>query len=99
VQRLYLKKIGSLEVGKKADVIIINPDSASMLPLHDTIANLVTSMHSSHIESTICDGKWIMKERKILTVDEEEILNEAKERATAIYKRAGIVLPHRFPYI
>lgn len=92
-------KIGSIEVGKKADVIIINPNSPGMLPLHDTIANLVTSMHSSNIESTICDGKWIMKERKILTVDEDMILNEAKERAEAIYKRAGIVLPQRFPYL
>lgn len=91
--------IGSIEVGKKADVIIINPDSPGMLPLHDNIANLVTSMHSSNVESTICDGKWIMKERKILTVDESSILNEAKERAAAIYKRAGIQLPHRFPYI
>ncbi|WIV12130.1 amidohydrolase [Proteiniborus sp. MB09-C3] len=91
--------IGSIEVGKKADMIIINPDSPGMLPLHDNIANLVTSMHSSNVESTICDGKWIMRERKILTVDESAILNEAKKRAAAIYKRAGIQLPHRFPYI
>lgn len=91
--------IGSLEVGKKADVIIINPNSAGMLPIHDAIANLVTSMHSSNVESTMCDGKWIMKDRKILTVDEDSIINEAKERAESIYKRAGIVLPHRFPYI
>lgn len=91
--------IGSLEAGKKADVIIINPNSPGMLPLHDTIANLVTSMHSSNVESTMCDGKWLMKECKILTVDENAILIEAKERALAICKRAGIVLPLRFPYI
>lgn len=91
--------IGSLEAGKKADVIIINPNSPGMLPLHDTIANLVTSMHSSNVESTMCDGKWLMKERKILTVDENAILIEAKERASAICKRAGIALPLRFPYI
>lgn len=91
--------LGSLEVGKKADVIIINPNSSGMLPMHDSIANIVTSMHSSNVESTICDGKWIMKERKILTVDEQAILDEAKKRAAAIYKRAGIILPNRFPYI
>lgn len=90
---------GSLEPGKKADVIIINPNTIDMLPLHDTIANLVTSMHSHNIESMICDGKWIMKNRKVLTVDEDAIIAEAKERAKSIYKRAGIVLPDRFPTV
>jgi 5-methylthioadenosine/S-adenosylhomocysteine deaminase len=43
------ENIGSLAVGKKADLIVINPASAGMFPLHDPIANLVTSMHSSNI--------------------------------------------------
>ena len=70
-----------------------------MLPLHDSIANIVTSMHGSNVESMICDGKWIMKNRKVLTVDEDAIIAEAKERAKSIYKRAGIILPDRFPTI
>lgn len=90
---------GSLEPGKKADLIIINPNTVDMLPLHDTVANLVTSMHSHNVESMICDGKWIMKNRKVLTVDEDAIIAEAKERAKSIYKRAGIVLPDRFPTV
>jgi 5-methylthioadenosine/S-adenosylhomocysteine deaminase len=90
---------GSLEEGKKADLIVINPNSASMLPLHDPIANLVTAMHSSNVESTMCDGKWLMKNRRVLSLDEDAILKEAKEHAAAIYKRAGIRLPDRFPTI
>lgn len=90
---------GSLEPGKKADLIVINPHGPSMMPVNDRIAALVTAMHSSNIESTMCDGKWLMKERKILTLDEEAILKEAQERSEAIYKRAGIVLPDRFPVI
>ncbi|MDR3321308.1 MAG: amidohydrolase [Synergistaceae bacterium] len=88
---------GSLEPGKKADLIIINPNSASMLPLHDPIANLVTAMHSSNIDSTMCDGRWLMRGRVIKTVDERAILKEAEQRAAAIRKRAGIRLPDRFP--
>ncbi|MDR2162687.1 MAG: amidohydrolase [Clostridiales Family XIII bacterium] len=88
---------GSLEPGKKADLIIINPHSASMLPLHDPIANLVTAMHASNVESTMCDGRWLMKNRAVLSVDEKGILKEAAERAGNIRKRAGIVLPDRFP--
>lgn len=91
------ENLGSLEAGKKADLIIINPNTVDMLPLHDRIANLVSSMHGSNVESMICDGKWIMKNRRVLTIDEEAIIAEAKERAKAIYKRAGIILPNRFP--
>ena len=53
----------------------------------------------SHISSTMCDGKWLMRDRKILTLDEEAILKEACDRAKAIYKRAGIELPDRFPVV
>lgn len=91
------ENLGSLEVGKKADLIIINPNTVDMLPMHDPVANLVTSMHGSNVESMICDGKWIMKNRKIMTVDEEAIIAEAKDRAKSICKRAGIILPERFP--
>ena len=90
------KEIGSIEKGKKADIVIVNPDSPGMLPLNDPIANLVTSMHSSNVESVLCDGKWIMKNKKILLVDEQAIMKEAKARAAAIVKRAGIILPDRF---
>jgi len=90
------ENLGSLEIGKKADLIIINPNTVDMLPLHDTIANMVSSMHGSNVESMICDGKWVMKNRKVLTVDEEAVIAEAKERAKSIYQRAGIELPDRF---
>ncbi|NLL18964.1 MAG: amidohydrolase [Clostridia bacterium] len=96
---LWESEIGSLEVGKKADLIVIDPDSPGMLPLHDPIANLVTSMHSSNVRSVMCDGRWVMKDRKVLTVDEKAILEEAKARAKAIRKRAGIELPERFPMV
>lgn len=90
---------GTLEKGKKADLIIVNPHGPSMMPVNDKIASLVTAMHSGNIESTMCDGKWLMKDRKIPNLDEEAILNEGCQRAKAIYKRAGIVLPDRFPVV
>ena len=47
----------------------------------------------------MCDGQWLMRDRKILTVDEGEVLKLARERASDIVKRAGITLPHRFPIV
>ena len=91
--RLY----GSLEPGGKADLIVVNPHDASMDPDHDRIASLVTAMHSSNVESTMCDGKWLMRDRKLLHLDENAILDAAQEKGAAIYKRAGIKLPDRFP--
>ncbi len=91
---------GSLETGKKADLIIIDPDvNPDMLPVHDPIANLVTSMHSTNIMCTMCDGKWLMKDRTLLTIDENEIIRLGKEHAAAICRRGGIRLPDRFPMI
>lgn len=91
--------LGSLTEGKKADLIVINPRSAGMLPLHDPVANLVSSMHSENVESTMCDGKWLMRERKLLTIDEDALYTEAQQRADAIRSRAGIELPCRFPTV
>ena len=92
-------KLGSLEVGKKADLIVIDPHGPSMMPVNDKIAALVTAMHSNNIQSTMCNGKWLMKDRVILHLDEEAILKEGAARAAAIYKRAGIELPDRFPVV
>lgn len=96
---LWDDEIGSLEPGKKADLIIIDPNDAMMLPMHDPIANLVTAMRNTNVKSVICDGKWIMKDGVLITLDERAILEEAKARADSIRKRAGIVLRDRFKII
>lgn len=93
---LLQDNIGSLEVGKKADLVVVNPNTSTMLPMHDPIANMVTSMRTDNIESVMADGRWLMREREILCVNEEEILSEAKKLAANIRERAGIRLPNRF---
>ncbi len=93
---LWEDELGSLEPGKKADLLVINPNTATMLPLHDPVANMVTSMRTENVESVMVDGRWLMRDRRILTVNEAEILEEAKRRAADIAHRAGIRLPNRF---
>lgn len=93
---LWDDQIGALEPGKKADLVVIDPNSANMLPLHDTVANLVSAMQAHNVASVMVDGQWLLRDGVILTVDEAEVFAEAKRRAAAIAARAGIVLPQRF---
>ncbi|OAY67008.1 uncharacterized protein LOC109723499 [Ananas comosus] len=96
---LWDNEIGSLEVGKKADMIVVNPFSWSMVPLHDCISSLVYCMRTENIESVMCNGKWIMKDQKILNINEEEVIPLAVKAAGDLLKRAGISLPKRMNYV
>lgn len=96
---LWDNEIGSLEVGKKADIVIINPCSWTMAPVHDCISSLVYSMRTENIVSVICNGKWIMKDKKIVNVDEEQIILLANRVSKELLERAGISIPKRMQMI
>ncbi len=93
------REIGSLEVGKKADLVVINPRTANMLPVYDPVANLISAMQARNVESVMVDGRWLMREGQIVVVDEAAILAEAEARSAVIYERAGIKLPDRFKVV
>ena len=77
---------GSIEVGKKADLILVDANQPNMTPMSNAISsNLVYSASGSNVDTTICNGKILMENRKLLTVDEGFILSEAK-RAIAEMK-------------
>lgn len=92
---LWDNEIGSLEVGKKADFIIVDPFSWTMAPIHDRISSLVYCMRTENIVSVICNGRYIMKDRKIVNVDEKEVILLAKEASEKLLARAGISIPER----
>jgi 5-methylthioadenosine/S-adenosylhomocysteine deaminase len=96
---LWQEEIGSLEAGKKADLVVIDPNTPTMLPMHDPVANMVNAMQNRNIDSVMCDGQWLMRNGEILVVDEAEVMAEAKARASAIAERAGLKLPPRFKVI
>jgi 5-methylthioadenosine/S-adenosylhomocysteine deaminase len=89
-------QVGSLEPGKKADLVVIDPNTVTMLPMHDPVANMVSALRADNVESLMVDGQWVMWQGNILTINEEEIIEEAKVRARAIAQKADIHLPARF---
>ncbi len=93
----WADEIGSLEVGKKADLCVVDPGTANMQPEHDPIANLVFCLKTENVEHTMCDGRWLMRDRRIGHVDVPALLRAVGEHASQVRGRSGIELPARFP--
>ncbi len=71
------EEIGSLEINKKADIVVVDTKAPHMTPLYNPYSALVYSAYASDIRHNIIDGKIIMKDRIILTVDEKEARKQA----------------------
>ena len=73
-------EIGSIEVGKKADIILIDTNSANMVPDSSSLSsNIIYSANGSNVDTTICDGKILMENKKLVVLDEEEIYKKARQ--------------------
>lgn len=79
--------IGSIEEGKKADIILIDLKRPGLTPLHDVCANIVYSARGSDVDTMIVDGKILMEAREVKTVDEGEIMLTAQETAQNLLER------------
>src|SRR5712664_281553 len=85
------KEIGSLEIGKRADVIVVNLAQAHSIPARDdVISALVYSAGSSDVRTTIIDGRVVMRAGQLLTLNEADVIAEANREAGALTKRAGL---------
>jgi len=85
------QQIGSLEIGKRADVIIVKLDSLHSTPhASELISALVYSAQTSDVRSVLIDGEIVMKDRNLLTLDEGAIVSDAGRESSALLTRAGI---------
>ena len=73
-------EIGSIEVGKKADIILIDSNTANMTPDSSSLSsNVVYSANGSNVDTTICNGKILMENKKLTALDEDEIYAKARQ--------------------
>ncbi|MEM3638158.1 MAG: amidohydrolase [Conexivisphaerales archaeon] len=86
------KEVGSLEVGKRADIAIIDINNEHSTPSFDPVSTLVYTSSGSDVDTLIVDGRVIMKRRKVLTLDEPMIIEEAAKVAVELLDRSGIRL-------
>ena len=79
-------RIGSLEPGKRADVIVVGLSKARQVPLFDPVAQIVYASRGDDVETTIVNGKVLMRDRKMLTLDEARVLSDARAAADLVRK-------------
>ena len=78
------KQIGSLEAGKKADLILIGLDAPNAVPMYDIYAQLAYALKASDVETVVIGGRLVMRDHKLLTVDERAATAKAREYKSRI---------------
>jgi len=84
--------IGSLEVGKKADIVLVDLDSAFAMPVHKVPSALVYNLGNGAVDTVLVDGKILMEDKEIKVVDEKAVLAEAREACARLFERACVVV-------
>ena len=82
------REIGSIEPGKRADIIVVGMRRARQTPRYDALSHLVYATRGDDVETTIVDGRVLMRDRKMLTLDEGAVLDQAE--AFAVKVRAAV---------
>lgn len=81
--------LGTVEVGKKADLILLDIDQPHISPSQVLVNTIVEAASSHDVTDSIINGKVVMKNREVLTLDEEKIMAESKIKMKEIVARAG----------
>ena len=78
------KAIGSIEVGKRADVIVVAMDGARQTPMYNPISHLVYVTRGDDVRTTIVNGRVLMRDRRVLTLDAPAVLAQARSMAKKV---------------
>lgn len=90
-------EIGSLEVGKKADMVVIDFNRLHTTPSFNHVSTLVYAATGGEVDMVVVNGNIVVEQGQLLTMDEDEIMEQANQHASALYKRAGIELAPKWP--
>jgi putative selenium metabolism protein SsnA len=86
---LFGKPFGRLEPGAPADLVVL--DYAPPTPLHggNVVGHLLFGVDRSHVHSVMVDGRWVVRERRLVTLDRDEVFARARRSAPAVWRRMG----------
>jgi 5-methylthioadenosine/S-adenosylhomocysteine deaminase len=77
-------KVGSITVGKAADLIVLDFEQPHLTPVYDYVSHLVYCARGADVLSTMVAGRWLMRERRILTLDEDAVFARVKDIAAEV---------------
>jgi 5-methylthioadenosine/S-adenosylhomocysteine deaminase len=83
------KTIGSLTPGKRADLIVVSMAAARQTPMYDPVSHLVYTTRGDDVRTTIVNGRVLMRDRKMLTLDERAVLGAAAKQAALVRQAVG----------
>ncbi|HEX9629032.1 MAG TPA: amidohydrolase family protein, partial [Pyrinomonadaceae bacterium] len=89
-QALHLEsEIGSIEKGKRADLVIVERDSLNQIPLYNVYSDLVYATKANDVETVIINGRIVMRDRRLLTLNEQEIKASARRFRDQVARSLG----------
>ncbi|KUO39569.1 MAG: amidohydrolase [Candidatus Hadarchaeum yellowstonense] len=94
---LWRGQIGSIERGKLADLIVIDLRRPHLVPVRNPVSNLVYAANGGDVDTVIIDGKIIMENRQMTTIEEEEVVQEAIEAGPLVDQRLGLKIGPKWP--
>jgi 5-methylthioadenosine/S-adenosylhomocysteine deaminase len=80
--------VGSIAPGRRADIVLVDLTGPHTQPVHDLAATLVHSARSADVRTTVVDGRVLMRDRELLTIDVPEVVRELDERLPALVDRS-----------
>ncbi len=92
-------EIGSLEIGKKADLVVIDLHRLHTTPSMNPVSTLVYAATGGEVDMVVVDGKVVVKQGHLLTMDEEEVIVQARQHAEQLYRRAGLEIKLKWPMV
>lgn len=92
-------EIGSLEVGKKADLVVIDMNRLHTTPSPNPISSLVYAATGGEVDTVVVDGRIVVEQGQLLTLNEEEVIKQAHQHAESLYQRAGIEIKPKWPVL
>jgi 5-methylthioadenosine/S-adenosylhomocysteine deaminase len=79
--------VGTVEAGKRADVIVVDVTQPHLVPHHDLISNLVYCANGHDVQTTVVDGRVLMENRQVLVLDEASVMSDAVASAESVKAR------------
>ncbi|MCH8022558.1 MAG: amidohydrolase family protein [Thaumarchaeota archaeon] len=82
--------LGSIQIGKKADLVLVSTKGPEMIPLHNPISNLMLSASGANVDTVLVDGKIVVENGKLTTLDEVALYRQAEQVAKDVCERSGL---------